>query len=416
MPINNLEEKRRKARELGFTDEQIAAYEQSKIGGGPNITPTPAPTSQSGNKNMENFGWIPALFGLGGGIAGGAVGGAASLPIGSVPGAIVGGGAGTAAGTGAGIAVQNSLQDLFGTQAENPLDQVKNMLSQSGKAAGYDVAGGAALGGIGALLSAIARPAGKFVYQAASKVPKSQAKALLNKGDDISRVINKMMDEGYGGNPKGWISKARGSQQKVWQSLKNIVSKDPNAIPVDELENMYLDTITKNNTGLNIADEEVDTVLKAAEKYFKSLRRERGGVVSLDDLIEKNTSANRSLYNQSGNKSTSQAASKMVQDDMSSIIKDYIAGGNKDVSNLLDEYGLYKNIEKIGIDRAADSPRLPTSIQRLLDQTLANPNFGTKLGLNMAKSTGSSYPGLSPLITLLFNLGMSDENKQQKTN
>lgn len=85
----------------------------------PSEPETPIRETRGGDK--------PIIGGALGGLTGGLVG-ALLGPVGSIGGA--------AAGTGAGMAMENLIRDLTGRQTQDELTQVKQMLGESGKAAG----------------------------------------------------------------------------------------------------------------------------------------------------------------------------------------------------------------------------------------------------------------------------------------
>lgn len=403
MPQQGIELFKKEMKNRGYSDAYIENYIQQKTGG----------QTQEQRKKDEPFGFIPPITGLIGGVAGAAASGPTTGFLGS---AALGGG-GAALGTTAGIGIQNLLQDLFGKQKETKSEQLNDAMKRGAISGASDIGGSIALKGAATLAGPVIRPVGRFLYQTGLKIPKGLAKKALDKGDDIGATVETMMNEGLRGKPQKWMQAGKEGAQKIWSMISKSAGENANAVPVSELENAYLDSITSGgNLNASVRPEDIDKMLSKAEEVFKAIKREGGDIISYKDFIDLNKSANATLYTGAGSKSTSQAIKNQVWDDLDNIVKDYISGGNQEVKDLLRQYGIYKNIEEIGKDAAAGTAakKLPSSIQRLFDQTLGNPNFATIAGYKMAKFNGNLPSSIgSKGVSYLYNTGLQQQRNDE---
>lgn len=116
----------------------------------------------------------PVVGGIVGGVTGGFLGGTAGSIVpgaGTAGGAILGSGAGTTLGTAGGGVVKNTLLDLFGKQKQKPMEQLRDVATQSAVAGATDIATGGVLHGAGKVLKPLTSTAGKIISQNIDDIP-----------------------------------------------------------------------------------------------------------------------------------------------------------------------------------------------------------------------------------------------------
>lgn len=398
-------------KKAGYSDAYINNYIARKTGHDNNQPQQQSNPLQDIAKWASESSVIPAIgSGLGaftGGVAGSVVPGAGN---------IVGAGTGAALGTAGAKILQNVLKDFLGTQNKSNMEQIgdvsKESLIQGAVGAGSEFAAPY----LAKIASPITKPVGKWLFKSGINEPASVVeKELLTKtsGKPEFNYVEKMIQDGYKGGGVSITQQAKSNAKSVWDSLTSL-AKQADANGSSKVFDLKKDIVEPfANVVKDMSPDDAPIYGKAFQKLVDNATKKYGSnKLTLEELINFNKSLNKTLISKAGTQSTSQAASAQAKATMKEAILNFLQDNNPEMSALLKEYGLTKDIQKIGSATYRSQQNLskpPSNILQLVNlpfKALRNPELTTRLGkgvYNSPKAINRYLPWLTTSGSELLN-------------